>query len=92
MTSLCTSWLFWFVILTSMTVAVVAAFALGWTWGRALGVRANDLKWEVRVRALHEKWERDSKEETVVTPRCDYQPDDDPPHPGEAFHEECGDR
>ena len=62
MDSLCTSFWFWFVILTSMTVALVSAFMLGWTWGRALGVRANDLKWEMRVKALYQKWEREAQE------------------------------
>ena len=62
MISLCASWLFWFVILTSMTVALVSAFMLGWTWGRSLGVRANDLKWEMRVKALYQKWEREAQE------------------------------
>ena len=51
METLCTSFWFWFVILGSMGVAVIAAFYLG----RDLGVRTNDLIWKAQIRALYDR-------------------------------------
>lgn len=57
MNSLCTYWLFWFVVLGSFTGVVISAFFWGWS----LGARNTNFKWEQRVKSLHAKWEREAK-------------------------------
>lgn len=47
-----------------MGIACAFTGAVIWWWGyitgHSLGRRASDLGWDVRVRALHRKWERDA--------------------------------
>jgi len=57
MHSLCTSFWFWFVMLTSGFGLVASAFCWGWS----LSKRNTDFVWERRVKSLHEKWEREMK-------------------------------
>ncbi len=56
METLSTSFWFWFVVLGSMGVAVIAAFLLG----RDLGTRATDLIWRARIEALMQKVARET--------------------------------
>jgi hypothetical protein len=57
MMSILTSFSFWFTVIVCFAVALWSAFSWGWS----LGARNKDLQWESKVKALHEKWERDTQ-------------------------------
>jgi hypothetical protein len=59
--SLCTYWLFWFIVLGSFAALVISSFFWGWS----LGARNMNFQWEQRVKALHKKWEREAQEGEV---------------------------